>query len=242
MKTKTRTRTVPGTTGFTLIELLVVIAIIAILASLLLPALRSARNQGRRVLCLSNQRQIGLGFASYGQDYNSFFPAVSEMWAPIDESKTWGYKLWTYVGYRSEAYKDWGADANNLRANDGEDSNLFNCPITKSDPNVPSVRGTLNPTRTSYGLNSSVAGAWSTAFIIPLDTRQVRRPSQTSLVHECCYYAGSRNAYWDLAWGYGLLPHGGGELALFHDGHVDYLKLGMIPFGSTDVFWTGTVN
>jgi prepilin-type N-terminal cleavage/methylation domain-containing protein/prepilin-type processing-associated H-X9-DG protein len=76
-------------TGFTLIELLVVIAIIAILAAILFPVFAQAREKARATSCLSNTKQISLGFAMYNQDYDEGFPAtVSERQAPAGTPDT----------------------------------------------------------------------------------------------------------------------------------------------------------
>jgi prepilin-type N-terminal cleavage/methylation domain-containing protein/prepilin-type processing-associated H-X9-DG protein len=60
--------------AFTLVELLVVVAVIAILASLLLPALRAAREQAKKTVCLGNLRQIGLLVNGYTEDHRQWLP------------------------------------------------------------------------------------------------------------------------------------------------------------------------
>jgi prepilin-type N-terminal cleavage/methylation domain-containing protein/prepilin-type processing-associated H-X9-DG protein len=90
----------PTLGGFTLIELLVVVAIIAILAGLLLPTFARAKGSSRRASCLSNLRQIGLGFEMYCSDQEGRFPDRRDLklllgympwtsWPPSDPRSGW---------------------------------------------------------------------------------------------------------------------------------------------------------
>jgi len=63
-----------GRIYFTLLELLVVISIIMILVSILMPALRTAKESARQIVCSGNQKQVGVAFVNYSTDFNSFFP------------------------------------------------------------------------------------------------------------------------------------------------------------------------
>lgn len=70
--------------AFTLVELLVVIAIIGTLASLLLPALGTAREAGRRIQCANHSKQIALAIQNY-ENAHEMLPAAGDF-APLEEA------------------------------------------------------------------------------------------------------------------------------------------------------------
>ena len=60
--------------GFTLAELLVTVGVIAVLMAILLPSLVRAREQARRVSCMSNLRQLTSGYLHFAQANDGALP------------------------------------------------------------------------------------------------------------------------------------------------------------------------
>src|SRR5881394_2171061 len=82
----------PGRRAFTLIELLVVIAIIAILAAILFPVFAQAREAARKASCVSNVRQLGLGWHMYSEDYDETFPLTAQC-CDVNGSQTYWQEM-----------------------------------------------------------------------------------------------------------------------------------------------------
>ena len=83
--------------AFTLIELLVVIAIIALLAAILFPVFAAARENARKAACMSNLKQLSLGFLQYAQDNDEMLPGSNTLGGTRPAFWQWAPQIFPYV-------------------------------------------------------------------------------------------------------------------------------------------------
>jgi prepilin-type processing-associated H-X9-DG protein len=138
--------------AFTLVELLVVIGIIALLISILLPALGTARRQGRLIKCMSALRQIGTGFHLYSIEYKGWWPVAVHQAGnttfPLNSSEPemrWPDLVARYISGQANAKYD---DINTIRQN----SVLWGCPEWAKALENDDV-GFADKVRPGYGMN-----------------------------------------------------------------------------------------
>ncbi len=140
--------------GFTLVELLVVITIISMLMALLLPAVQSARESGRRATCMNNQQQIAKAMLNYESGLGQF-PGYRE--ALGGRIVPWHVMLFPYME-ANDVYSRW-KDPSPVGGLPTPQLAFFICPsdtTAQRRPNNPANSYVLNTGTPDYSVFSGI--------------------------------------------------------------------------------------
>lgn len=211
---KARVSSINSQRGFTLIELLVVIAIIALLMAILIPALHSAGEQGKRAVCLNNLRQLTLAWIMYADDNDG---KICTAWVGPNRQDSWV----------SMAVRN-ASEAQQIRAMKTgvlfpyvKNLKLYKCPT--------GVRGEM----VTYSIVGSMWGgstAPSTGHPEELSIKnrmQIHRPSEKFVFVDEGKWPGSPWGVWHdkpMWWDIPTVRHSNGTNWSFADGHSEYYK------------------
>lgn len=222
-----------------MLELLIVIAIIALLASIMLPALKKAKDKVTTAQCGNNLRQIGIAMQSYLGDSD-------------------GYYIPYRIGSESTGY-NW---AHTMASSSYVTNNrIYFCPLanyyftTYSLPDYPDS-AVKRPTAMwtyswiNYGYNAAfiggnIAGWAGAASDLPSQrVSKLRNPSRTILMADAFESNSPQRSYFVISSNASTSPacamhdrHSGGTNISWCDGHVAYQKKAiLIQDGSNRYF------
>lgn len=91
--------------AFTIIEMMMVMAVIAVLITLSLPGLSRMRAVAHDVATLAQLRQHSAIFIMYTNDYDDYYPAITETTRTLNDRKKIGRYVWRTTYFR--AYLNW---------------------------------------------------------------------------------------------------------------------------------------
>jgi prepilin-type N-terminal cleavage/methylation domain-containing protein len=125
--------------GFTLVELLVVLVVVAVVIAITIPALSSARRQGRSAESLSTQRACQVGLSQYAQEQRGYLPFLGTPGEPdrgILSDRAWSAGPPVYLRghsvYWPTSLLSVGIDLTALPG-------MTQLPAIQNDPNDPSI-------------------------------------------------------------------------------------------------------
>jgi len=211
---KLRNQPMKRCSGFTLIELLVVIAIIAILMAILMPALQRAREQGKRVSCLSNLKQLQLAWYMYADDFDGKIVNGSASWDAGGENP------WAWIPPRHVS----STEAREIFERGAlydycSTPKIFKCPT--------GVQGEWATYAIVDAMNGHNWGGTLPKGVYIKQRSEIRQPGRRIVfIDEGRLSFGSWTVYYDEErwWDPVPLRHGKGTTFAFADNHAEYRK------------------